>query len=455
MSLDDVVAFVMAGGRGSRLKVLTRDRTKPAVAMLGVYRIFDFAATNVSNSDIDTMIVATQFLPRSLNDHIRNGDQWGFDHLDKNLEIFQPYRNFEGETITFEGTADSVRKSTDRIDTRYNNTDLALILGGDHVYSADYREVIDYHKSKDPEITLMTTIIPEEKVPDFGIVKIDDSGRIIDFAEKTSDPEIIEEFRLTERTKQRMGIENPNLNFLGSMGNYAAEWDKLKYFLKTYPGTDFGNHIIPGVREDGGEIYASIFEGYWRDVGKVNDFYNTNLEFVNNKHLDNIKNATKTTKRDLPAAWIQGGASVNGAILSPGDEIYRDSSIRNSVLGYQVVVEGANIRDSILLGADRNQHKDGKLREEHITRIGKGSSIDKTIMDKNVWIGKNVILSPEYGSPEERISNLESIGLKHYDDSNPETHKNADFYIESENNILVLGKQLNTSKPMIPDNFEG
>ena len=167
-----VIAFVMAGGKGTRLKALTRDRCKPACDIFGLYRIFDFVATNIACSGIPAMLISTQFEPRSLNRHIGNGAAWGFNGINKRVEILDPYQERKG-FITFEGTADSVRKNLSLIEIY--NPDIALVLGGDHVYAMDYTDVIEQHKINDADITIMTSVVSENRASDFGIIKIDES----------------------------------------------------------------------------------------------------------------------------------------------------------------------------------------------------------------------------------------------------------------------------------------
>ena len=349
---DYVLSFVMAGGRGSRLEVLTKDRSKPAVNILGHYRIFDFVATNIANTGIPAMLIATQFRPRSLSTHIGNGEVWGFDGIDKKLEIFHPYEDY-GDFVTFEGTADCVRKAAARID-RYN-PDIVLVLGGDHIYAMDYGNAIAQHRSNDADITIMANVVPESKVRDLGILKVDESGRIVDFAEKPEDQEVIESFRLSPEAKQKLGINNPKLSFLASMGNYVFFWDRLKRFID-FPGVDFGKDIIPAIGWNSGDLYAYVFDGYWRDVGRVQDYFNCNMEFVCEKPpIDLLRHRVRRRERNLPGAWIAHDVSMQSVILSSGDVIRRGSVVTDSVLGHQVIVEeDCVLGHCVLLGADRN-----------------------------------------------------------------------------------------------------
>jgi glucose-1-phosphate adenylyltransferase len=447
MEFDDyILSFVMAGGRGSRLEVLTKDRSKPAVSILGHYRIFDFVATNIANTGIPAMLVATQFAPSSLCRHIGDGRIWSFDGIDKRLEITHPYEKGK-KFLTFEGTADSVRKNLDCIE-KYD-PGIVLVLGGDHIYTMDYRDVILRHKTNDADITIMTNVVPDKKVKNFGIVKIDEQCRIVDFAEKPTDKAIIESFKLTHRMKNCLGICDPDLNFLASMGNYVFFWDRLKQFLK-FPGMDFAEDIIPAIRKSHGIMYAYVFDGYWRDVGLIQDYFECNMEFAGDERpLDLLKNRIRTFQRNLPPACISTSAFVQGSILSSGDIVHRESVITNSVLGYQVVIdERCNLDHCVLLGADRNEFYGNHIRKEYTTSIGKDSNLSYVILDKNVWVGEGVDIGPENNSPEDREDILIDMGLKPYREL-PDGALEGDFYIEPEMNILVIGKQ-NQSDPKAP-----
>ncbi|HGJ65013.1 TPA: hypothetical protein ENS27_06430 [bacterium] len=447
-----VLSFVMAGGRGSRLEVLTKDRSKSAVGIIGHYRIFDFVATNIQNSGIPIMLVATQFEPGTLSMHIGTGEIWGFDGVNRKLEINYPHE--EGRHfITFQGTADSVRKSMDRIN-RYN-PDIILILAADHIYAMDYRDAIKWHVINHADITLMTNAVSDDKVSDLGIVKIDRLCKIVDFAEKPKDPDIIESFRLTPQIKAMLGIDNPKLNFLASMGNYIFNWDKLKGFLQdNHDGLDFGSHIIPFIKSQNKSMFTYVFNGYWRDVGKIKDYFDCNMEFANNNPpIDLSKHQIRTYERHLPGAKISDNTSIQNVILSGGDLIGKGCSLKNCVLGYQVVVESDCVLENcIILGASRNEFYNNEIRREYTTHIGKSSHLSHIILDKNVWIGDNVDIRPSNGTIEQRKESLKNIGLKPYKEMENGTIS-GDYSIEPETGILVIRKQneADPKNPIIPD----
>ncbi|MBD3183932.1 hypothetical protein GF312_16730 [Candidatus Poribacteria bacterium] len=448
-----IVSFVMAGGKGTRLEVLTRDRSKPAVGVLGHYRIFDFVATNVANSGISTMLVATQFEPNSLSAHIGAGAIWGFDGIDKRVIMLHPYEDGK-KIVTFEGTADCVRKSASRIGTC--DPKVLLILGGDHIYTMTYNEAINQHLKSNADITIMTNVVPDHKVSQLGIVRIDDSGRIVEFAEKPTEKDLIESFRLSPKMKEKLGIRNPELNFLASMGNYIFFWDRLEKFLG-YPGIDFGNDIIPAIKENDYRLYAYVFDGYWRDVGLIQDYFDCNMEFVKGKPPINLlENRIRTYERHLPGPWISGDSSVQGTILSSGCMIRHNSRVKSSVLGYQVdIEEECKLDRCILLGASRNEFYKNEIRRLYTTRIGRGSKLKDVILDRNTWTGEGVDIGPHNGTIEERTKILQNIGLRPYREL-PDGTVDGEFCFEPDSGILVIGKQYEADpkKPILPDGLK-
>lgn len=434
---DNVLGFVMAGGRGTRLKVLTRDTCKPMVDILGHHRIFDFVATNIMNTGLPVTLVAMQHEQVPLAEYVEAGKLWGFDGIDRKLEIVRP--NGTEDSAKFKGTADSVRKSAAKIDGY--DPEIVLVLGADHVYNMDYIGFIEQHSKSNADITIMTNAVPESKVKDFGIVKIDESGRITDFAEKPKDQDVIDSFRLPPETKKRLGIKDPDLNFLASMGNYAFFWDRLKGFLSSSSGIDFGKDIIPAIKESGGDLYAYVFDGYWRDVGKVQDYFECNMDFTNGSSpFDLAKRLVCLDEKSCKQ--VPADAFVHHTILDSCGIVCEESVITDSVLGHQVFVEEKCVLDHcVLLGSERNgYHDDHFVEQEHSTRIGESSKLSYVILDENVWIGCGVDIGPHNGTPEERGEILESIGLKPYKELDDGTVV-GDFYIEPETGILIIGRQ--------------
>ncbi|MFW6283296.1 MAG: sugar phosphate nucleotidyltransferase [Minisyncoccales bacterium] len=275
--------------------------------------------------------------------------------------------------------------------------------------------------------------------------------------EKPEDKDKIEEFRLDEGTKNSLQI-NKEYDFLASMGNYVFYKDKLKKYLELdEKDTDFGNDIIPKIKESGGALYAHPFNGYWRDVGQVGDYFDCHMDFVlKTPPIDLIKHRIRTVMRYLPGPQAARDAQLSGNIRSNGTKIRNKSRVQNSVLGYQVTIDkNCKIKKCIFLGADRNQYYQNQLKKKNTTFVDHDTEIEKAIIDKNVEIGSNVKLSPDFGTPEERRKNLESIGLEPYKEEAGKIK--GDFYIEPDRNILVIGKKVypEKNKIVIPSGFNG
>lgn len=253
--------------------------------------------------------------------------------------------------------------------------------------------------------------------------------------------------------RNRLGIHDPNLNFLASMGNYVFFWDRLRKFLG-FAGADFGKDIIPAIREDRGTMYAHVFKGYWRDVGKVRDYFNCNMEFACERSpLDFVKHNVKANEKCRSCSYIACDDSFSDTILCSCDVICQGSSITHSVLGHQVVVEeDCELGNCVLLGSDTSRPRNGQAIGERIMHIGRNSSLSHVILDKDIWVGKDVYISPHNGTPGEREKILQSIGLKPYREL-PDGTVEGDFYIEPETGILVIGKQADTGhkEPVLPD----
>jgi glucose-1-phosphate adenylyltransferase len=319
----------------------------------------------------------------------------------------------------------------------------------------NYKDTIRQHTLNNADATIMACAITEKKVSDFGLMKVDETGKILDFTEKPTDPDVIERFRLSDRIKTSLGIDD-EYEFLASMGNYVFFRDRLEKFLD-YGGTDFGHNIIPKIKEAGGDLYAYPFNGYWKDVGKVGDYFDCNMDFVGKTSPINlVKYRMRTRMRHLPAPRISTGAKVESSILSGGNQILSGSKLKNCILGYQTMInEDVELKDCILLGADRNQYYENQLRRYNTTFVDSNTSLERVIFDKNVKIGSNVQVSPKFGSPKEREKKFREIGLKPYTEKNGKIQ--GDFFIDEERNILVLGKRVRDKREevTIPDGFQG
>lgn len=358
------------------------------------------------------------------------------------------------ECVIFEGTADSVRKSAGKID-KYP-LEIILVLGSDHVYLMSYNSMIAQHIETGADMTIMVNAVPESRFRDLGIVKVDPRGRIIDFTEKPQDQAAIEDFRLNPQTMTSLGINNPQYQFLASTGNYVFYWKRLRGYLHDIPGSDWGDHLIPGIQESGGRIFAHVFSGYWRDVGKIEDYFACNLEFAQeDPPLDLHAHRLRTYERHLPGARIATSVRWQNVILSDGVIIQKGCILQNVVLGYQVVLEsGVHLDRCVFLGADRDEfYQDQRIRS-YTTRIGQNSRLRNVIFDKNIWLPGDVEIGYRDLSLSSRVRSLEEAGLKPYRE-NPDGTKEGDFYIEPVTNILVLGKVTShdPKEPLLPPGF--
>ena len=355
MIKKEMIAMLLAGGQGSRLGVLTSKMAKPAVAFGGKYRIIDFPLSNCTNSGIDTVGALTQYQPLRLNTHIGIGIPWDLDRNVGGVTVLPPYeKSTNSEWYT--GTANAIYQNLEYME-QYS-PDYVLILSGDHIYKMDYKIMLDYHKANNADITIAAMPVPIEEAKRFGIVVTDDDNRITEFEEKP---------------------ENPKSN-LASMGIYIFSWKVLKnalIALKDQNECDFGKHGIPYCFENNKRLFAYEYNGYWKDVGTLNSYWEANMELIDiipvfNLYEEFWKIYTRTDA--IPPQYISSDAFIEKSIIGDGSEIY--GKVYNSVIGSGVVIEeGAVVRDSIIM---------------QDTVIGKNTSVEKAIIAEEVVIGDNV-----------------------------------------------------------------
>jgi len=397
MQMIDVLAVVMGGGVGSRLYPLTRDRTKPAVPLAGKYRLIDIPMSNCFSAGIDKIAILTQFNSVSLHLHIhrtytRDIFTQGWVQI---LAAEQTHRSGEW----YEGTADAIRKQT--VEVKSAGVKYVLILAGDHLYRMDYRPYLQYHDDMDADVTIAVQPVSREGVSSFGILKLEDDGRIGEFVEKPS----------TER--ELTGLEsggNHGKPFMASMGIYIFNIDALFEILDKNPGSDFGNHIIPA-SIDSHRVMGYPFDGYWEDIGTIRRFYEVNLDMASPMPKFNLYDPIHpiyTRPRFLAASKIQGG-SLQNVLLADGCRI-QEATIRNSVIGLRSIIDnGVTIERTIIMGAD---FYESALEVEESARLGRprigigpDSVIQGAIVDKNARIGRQVIIRDMPDRPDEEHDN--------------------------------------------------
>ena len=345
MVKKEMIAMLLAGGQGSRLGILTSKMAKPAVAFGGKYRIIDFPLSNCINSGVDTVGVLTQYQPLRLNTHIGIGIPWDLDRNIGGVTVLPPYEKVEN-TEWYTGTANAILQNIAYMESY--NPDYVLILSGDHIYKMDYEVMLDFHKKNNADVTIAVMPVPWEEANRFGIMVTDENRRIVEFQEKPAKP----------------------ASNLASMGIYIFTWKKLKEALlanKDQPNLDFGMHVIPYCREKDYPLYAYEFNGYWKDVGTLNSYWQANMELVDLVPEFNLYEEywkIYTNSRATPPQYLSPESEIEKSIVAGGCEIY--GKIYNSVVGCGVKI-GKNtvIRDSIIMD-------DVEIGEEHIPEYVEG-----------------------------------------------------------------------------------
>lgn len=384
----------MGGGQGTRLFPLTHQRSKPAVPLAGKYRIVDIPISNCINSGIRQMYVLTQFNSESLNRHVTSG--YKFDHFGENFVHVLAAQQTPGDDNWYQGTADAVRQNLSYfLERPYKHF---LILSGDQLYRMDYRAMLKQHERTGADLTIATTPVEREAARSFGLMHTDSKNRITRFEEKPGDDDaLLDELSMPSALLEVAGLPKDAERFQASMGIYLFNRGILEEALEN-EDPDFGKHIIPGIIAKQ-EVFTHVFDGYWEDIGTIKSFYEANLEctkIVPSFNFFDPHNPIYTRARLLPASKINN-ATIEEALLSDGC-IITDAYVRSSIIGLRSVIEsGCEITESIVMGSDYYNElqisKKSKLTERPI-QIGENTRIHRAIIDKNVSIGKNVVIHP-------------------------------------------------------------
>jgi glucose-1-phosphate adenylyltransferase len=387
-----VLAIILGGGAGTRLYPLTKLRAKPAVPLAGKYRLIDIPVSNCINSEIVKIYVLTQFNSASLNRHLSrtysfSGFSEGF------VEVLAAQQTAENPRW-FQGTADAVRQYIWLMNEW--DVDEYLILSGDHLYRMDYSLFIQRHRETNADITLSVVPIGEKTASSFGLMKIDNSGRVIDFCEKPKG-EALKQMQVDTTVlglSPEQAKENP---YIASMGIYVFKKDVLEKLLEANPDyTDFGKEIIPASAKDY-NIQAYLFKGYWEDIGTIEAFYEANLALTRQPKppfsFYDEKAPIYTRARYLPPSKMLD-CTITESMIGEGC-ILKECRIHHSVLGIRTRVEkDCVIEDSLLMGSDFYEpfaERQSNLENGHVSvGIGAGSTIRRAIVDKNACIGHNV-----------------------------------------------------------------
>ncbi len=381
-SMSDILAVIMGGGQGKRLYPLTMMRSKPAVPIAGKYRLIDIPISNCINSDIYQIAVLTQFNSVSLHRHITG--TYNFDSFHTGwVQIWAAEQTME-MMEWYQGTADAVRKQLFEIQS--SRSKYILILAGDHLYQMDYEKMARYHWENDADITVAVQPVMRSEASRYGLLKQDQTGEIINFAEKPTDAKILNDF---------VTRDDPEKPYLASMGIYLFNLDVLVNVLTLNMGSqdfdDFGYDIIPHCVKNSPKVFGYEFNGYWRDIGTIRSFYETNLELTMSKPSFNIYDPDHqiyTHSRFLPGSRMSD-CHLHNVLIAEGCRI-NSADINHSVIGLRSIIQsGVKIKDSVIMGADYFSDT-GSVP----LGIGENCDIEGAIIDKNVRMGQDVTIKP-------------------------------------------------------------
>lgn len=371
-----VISIILGGGQGRRLFPLTLYRSKPAVPIGGKYRLVDIPISNSLHSGINRIFVLTQFNSASLNNHIHN--TYKFDYFSRSSVILLAAEQTVSNTRWFQGTADAVRCHM----THYHlkPDDNVLILSGDHLYRMDYREILNFHREKNADVTISTILIPENTVHEFGILKMEKDGRVVDFREKPVTKD------------ERQGLDSRESGqYYASMGVYVFKASVLIELLKGNEA-DFGKELIPRAIKEC-KSYGYRFDGYWRDIGTIQSFYQANLELTGQYpkfRFHSPKGNIFTHPRFLPPSQILA-SKIDNSLISEGC-VLREAQIENSIIGLRSVIhKRATINRSVIMGMDYFEFE-SPIPNQVPLGIGEGSVVENAIIDKNARIGQRVTI---------------------------------------------------------------
>ncbi|MFO0908429.1 MAG: glucose-1-phosphate adenylyltransferase [Isosphaeraceae bacterium] len=400
--MPKVVCLILGGGRGTRLYPLTKSRSKPAVPIAGKYRLIDIPISNCIHSGLNRIFVLTQFNSVSLHRHIAN--TYKFDPFGGGyVEILAAQQTMQHETW-YQGTADAVRRNIPHFSEEKN--DLVLILSGDQLYRMNFQEMINSHLETKSDATIAALPVDEEQARSCGIMRIDQTGRVIAFEEKPKTAEKLARIRTDPSWLARFGIDAGNRCFLASMGIYLFNRNTLVELLNNGHATDFGHEIFPQAIANQ-RVQSHLFDGYWEDIGTVGAFHQANIDLARDVPTFDFTFGDSpifTRARFLPCSRILG-ATVRNSLVADGCVIGKGSVIENSVIGVRThIAENVTIRNTYIMGSDyyeqpRHLDENARIGRPNLG-IGANSLIENAIIDKNVRVGQNVRVRNASGLPE-------------------------------------------------------
>ena len=375
MKQNEMLAMILAGGRGSRLFDLTKKVAKPAVSFGGKYRIVDFPLSNCANSGIDIVGVLTQYESVELNSYVAASRQWGLDSKGSGVFVLPPREKADADLDVYRGTADAISQNIDFIDSY--SPEYLLILSGDHIYKMNYDKMLTFHKEHKADATIAVLPVPMKEASRFGIMNTDDQDRIVEFEEKPAQPK----------------------SNLASMGIYIFTWKVLRRILladmkNTESSHDFGKDVIPALLSENRTLMAFKFQGYWKDVGTIDSLWEANMDLLDKKNKLNLSDASwkiyTEDASELPQ-YIGPDAKINIAYITQGCSI--DGEVDRSVLftGTRVAA-GAKVADTVLM--PNSVVEEGAVVNRALVangvKIGKGAVVGDPDSENILLVAKNV-----------------------------------------------------------------
>ena len=373
------IAMLLAGGQGSRLKVLTEKTAKPAVPFGGKYRIIDFPLSNCVNSGIDTVGILTQYQPLELNEYIGNGQPWGLNKTHSCAQVLPPYERHDKKSGWYKGTANAIYQNLDFIQ-RFD-PDYVVILSGDHIYKMDYAAMVEYHEKNNASCTIAVRTVPLAEASRFGILNTNPDNTIYEFEEKPKHP---------KSTNASMGI-------------YVFNWKVLRDALiadedDPNSSNDFGKNIIPNLLNAGHKMLAYNFDGYWKDVGTIDSLWEANMELLGKEPEFDIRGTDRTRiyarNSALPSSYIDEEAKTVNSFIAEGSEIY--GTVRHSVISVGCTVgKGALVEDSVVMPG---------------VVIEPGAIVRHAILGENSRVCRNCVIGGAFAPDEKKEISVTSKG---------------------------------------------
>ena len=373
------IAMLLAGGQGSRLKVLTEKTAKPAVPFGGKYRIIDFPLSNCVNSGIDTVGILTQYQPLELNEYIGNGQPWGLNKTHSCAQVLPPYERHDKKSGWYKGTANAIYQNIDFIE-RFH-PDYVVILSGDHIYKMDYAAMVAYHEANGASCTIAVRDVPLSEASRFGILNTNPDNSIYEFEEKPKHP---------KSTNASMGI-------------YVFNWDVLRSALiadedDEKSANDFGKNIIPNLLKAGHKMMAYTVDGYWKDVGTIDSLWEANMELLGKDPEFNIRGdeRTKIYARNsaLPSSYIDENAKTVNCFIAEGSEVY--GTVRHSIISVGCTIgENALVEDSVVMPG---------------VVIESGAIVRHAILGENSKVCRNAVVGGAFAPDEKKQISVTAKG---------------------------------------------